>query len=914
MSFPTPAPVKVYIAPGGEPADRDTWSWQDITSYVRGEMGIRIERGRRDEGTRVGPSECSMVLDNTDGRFASRNPLGAYYPDLKRGTPLRVAWQVDTDTFTTTVADAWGSTTRGLAWSTAGSGGTVDAADFDVASGEGIHHVETTSAYRRTYLPDLAAGDMDVTVTLRLSFTDVTGGSLTAGVMLRVQPSAASYYAAHVAISTAEAVTLSLVRTTTVISSGHATGLTHAAAQSIKIRAQVVNQKIRAKAWAASADEPAAWQAEAVDDGSTAIREPGGAGVESFVGGGNSNTKPVDFFYDNFAVECDRFIGFITELPPRWNPEGSADAHVPVRASGPLRRLGQGAQPLLSPLRRAVPTYAPDVVAYWPMEDDNPGPHWSSGLPSGSKMRITEGGGLQPASVEGPGGSGPLAAFGVGSGFYANVPTFTIADDGWRVDWLFRQETAASLNNMRIHTKGSPIATWVIRHSTTNVHLDGYDGEENVDYTVADALDSAEFFGDWLRFAFLVHNDGSNLVYQLQVFKPDGSDPVTLHNFGTTAVAGAGSSPGRVTKVGLVAPMSTDGRSWGHLAVSSDRTVDAYQNNADDGYQDELATERIERLCNEEGVYIALREATDTTLAAPPLMMHEQARATLLGLLYDAEDTDGGLLYESDGGLAYAAKSARYNQTPRLVLTDELPDPPEPTDDDQRLANDVTAQRGDGIFARATDDESITAHGRYEEALTVSPADEAALPWIAGWRLHLGTVDEYRWPRIVVYLQRNPELIMDWLSMRLGELITYTPTLDQLPGLSPDLLVDGYTETIHAFGWEIELHSVPGSPWAIAVADTAKVDTAGSELDADFDAGTDTSMSVDITSGPLWTTDAGEMPIVIECGGCVLTVSAISGASSPQTFTVSATVVNGVEKTIPAGTAVRLAQPATVAL
>jgi hypothetical protein len=61
-------------------------------------------------------------------------------------------------------------------------------------------------------------------------------------------------------------------------------------------------------------------------------------------------------------------------------------------------------------------------------------------------------------------------------------------------------------------------------------------------------------------------------------------------------------------------------------------------------------------------------------------------------------------------------------------------------------------------------------------------------------------------------------------------------------------------------------------------------------------------------------TAAGEFPFDIEVEGVRLRVTAISGASSPQTFTVTQAPVNGVTKTIPAGTAVRLWQGAVISL
>lgn len=80
-------------------------------------------------------------------------------------------------------------------------------------------------------------------------------------------------------------------------------------------------------------------------------------------------------------------------------------------------------------------------------------------------------------------------------------------------------------------------------------------------------------------------------------------------------------------------------------------------------------------------------------------------------------------------------------------------------------------------------------------------------------------------------------------------------------------------------------------------------------MDAD-----DTTLTVAITAGPRWTTDANEMPILNDVGGELMSVTAISGTSSPQTFTVGARSVNGVTKPHASGTAVRLARPAITSL
>lgn len=93
----------------------------------------------------------------------------------------------------------------------------------------------------------------------------------------------------------------------------------------------------------------------------------------------------------------------------------------------------------------------------------------------------------------------------------------------------------------------------------------------------------------------------------------------------------------------------------------------------------------------------------------------------------------------------------------------------------------------------------------------------------------------------------------------------------------------------------------------------AKANTDGSVLAAGVDAD-DGTLSVNVTAGPRWTTDANEMPIVVDVGGEHMLVTAISGTSNPQTFTIGARSYNGVTKPHASGTAVALAYPAIASL
>lgn len=66
-------------------------TWTDITAYVRDDPGVEITFGIANEGGTADPSECRMVLLNTDGRFTPRNTSGPYYPWITRNIPVRVS-------------------------------------------------------------------------------------------------------------------------------------------------------------------------------------------------------------------------------------------------------------------------------------------------------------------------------------------------------------------------------------------------------------------------------------------------------------------------------------------------------------------------------------------------------------------------------------------------------------------------------------------------------------------------------------------------------------------------------------------------------------------------------------------------------------------------------------------------------
>jgi hypothetical protein len=254
---------------------------------------------------------------------------------------------------------------------------------------------------------------------------------------------------------------------------------------------------------------------------------------------------------------------------------------------------------------------------------------------------------------------------------------------------------------------------------------------------------------------------------------------------------------------------------------------------------------------------------------------------------------------------------------------EHLAPPLEPTEDDRLLRNDVTVSRDGGSFGRATlrsgplsTQAPPSGVGSYPDSVTLSLATDDVLEQHASWMVHLGTVDEPRYPSISLSLLKNPQLIdaLTWVDS--GARLTVDNPPVWVPPGTISQLVYGYTEVFSQKKWLVTFNTAPASPWDVAVTDDGELgraDTAGSELAAAITTTSQTSISVATTSGPLWTTDPAEMGFDITLGGEVMTVTNITGTSSPQTFTVVRSI-NGIQKTHPVDTDVRLAQPAIAAL
>ena len=145
----------------------------------------------------------------------------------------------------------------------------------------------------------------------------------------------------------------------------------------------------------------------------------------------------------------------------------------------------------------------------------------------------------------------------------------------------------------------------------------------------------------------------------------------------------------------------------------------------------------------------------------------------------------------------------------------------------------------------------------------------------------------------------------DCLDIDIGEVLHVENPPNWLPPETIREVVQGSTETLSNFGYTITWNCTPASVYDVPVL-AATTATDGDRLGSGFTTlttginATVTSFQISTTDGaPLWSTTASGYPVWV--GGEEMTVTSITGGSSPQTAVVTRGV-NGIQIAHPAGT------------
>ncbi|RSS51364.1 hypothetical protein [Streptomyces sp. WAC01280] len=918
MAFPQdPLDVDVELQIGGV--------WTDITTDAYTRSPIGTECGRSEESTRTDPSKASLELNNRLGKYSPRNPMSPYYGLIGRNTPVRIAVN-DGDTYlrTTGQLNTGASTPDTAALDITGDIDVrFDATLDNWVPPVGAQHVDLAGKFssvgnQRSWMLQSREG--------RIHLEWSPDGTTTIGAQSTVAPTlppsrrmawraaldvnngaggwTVTFYTAETIagpwVQLGDPVTgagvTAIFNSTTVLKVGDATNLLYAESSG-QVHAFELRNGI----------------------GGTVVANPYFAGQTPGAPSVTDSTGKVWMMAANGSISNRHlvFSGVISSWPTRWDLSGE-DVWVSVEASGPLRRLGQGTKSLDSTLRRRLPSYSP--LAYWPCEDSNGSTQAYSPLARGSALAVQ---GWDFAQDDSLGGSAALPTVTPGGTLRGRIPPPDPATNAWALCLLYRVDGAAPVAEQELMswTTTGTIRRWRITMGTSGTHLFGYDASGALVLDSAIAPISVAFLG-WTRLEFAAQQSGGNITYRI------GWTPVG--NGTTTNIPGSiAGTVGVLNQIDTVFGAGLPDIRVGHITAWATDVIAAAYDSADHGFTGETATSRMSRLATEESRTVALSVYTDP--AKPSMALGSQRPEDLLTLLQDCADADGGILYESktDASLTYRDRQTLYNQTPGLVLSytaeGEIGPPLEPIDDDQKSRNDITVSRTAGSSARAVQETGPMSTaappngiGVYDDSVTLNLADDNQPPQIAAWRLHLGTWDEARYPTVRLMLHAAPHLIPAALRLTVGDRIQITDLPPWLPPGPLDLIVQGWSQVIDQYTWDIVLNCTPAGPWTIGVLDDkllGRLGTDGSTLGSGVSANA-TSMTFVSSPGPRWIDSAGfptEFPFDVLIGGEQVRVTGITGTTLTQTATVVRSV-NGITKSHSAGASIRLAQPLILAL
>lgn len=858
MAFPaTNLGLIVELALGADlTAAPSTWSWTDISRYVRFADGITITRGRQNEFSTAAPASAKLTLLN-DGRFVVRNPTGPYYGLISRNTPLRVMIRPDvntaSDAFGRTTSSGWGTADSGQVWSVVGT-----AADYSTTSGV-ARATHGTAAVRHYGVLPVSLTTFDMRVRIRTGAL-ATGAALSAGILFRyVDANNSLRY--ELLFNTDQTITVRAVLrsggTDTAGASHLASGLTHAANTFYQVRAQSTaanGQTFRIKVWADGTTEPGTWSATSTVAASAVA---GGMGLTSSRETGNTTANAVIDFDDFSFVDGSfpRHTGYVDEWPTRWNDAGLKQMLAPITASGLTRRLNQG-QTLSSAIRRGVLTAGVTPRAYWPCEDAAPATQLASGLPSGLPMLIASG--TESLGSARADGSDPVISLSNTGLLRGNVAPYVGTD--WTVMWLVNIPAAVVAEQalMRWQTSGT-YPTWQLvltpSAGTDQISLRAYDqnlverlGDVGTDFV-------NEPYGQQLWIEVNVWQVGADINWAYTVFSASVASGKTGTKSGTTA--------GTVTQVSFGNGSGNNlfqGAALGHISVWDTVSV-TLGSDACVGWAAETSVARMQRLAQQEQipVSVATPATTDVARMGPP------TSSTLLAQLREVETAEQGILYdEVDGSIALLIRELRWNQAVALALDitqHQIAWPFEPDDNDQQTRNDVSSARPGATagyrYVDTTSRNSVGTIGYYSTTRTVNLWLDQDLRQDAEFAVALGTVDDLRYPQIPIDLTRNPGLILSWLNTNVGNRAQVTHPPSTLTPNTLDLIVEGWTERFDTKRWVAALNTSSAKPWTAWILESgtgnqSRLDSEASTLAAAVSAGA-TSWPVSTQSGyPLW--------------------------------------------------------------
>lgn len=810
--------------------------WHDADAYTRDE--ISISRGRGDEQSEPTPSTARVTLDNRDGSKNPRNPTSSLFRKIGRNTPARVCLDPVIEDFEDTTLNVTIVDLGNAAWArtnTAAHTGT-----WSLKSGS-ISNSQDTQAW-----------------------ISVPAGATTLEFWYKVSSEAnADFFDVY-----------------------------------------LVDPPNFTLLFSASGT---------VDWTKATIDVTGATQVAFFYSKNSSGSAGSDAaFIDDLEFRNTRIVSEASSWAPERTPDfdpgtGRGDAWTRLETAGILRRLLKGGKLDSAITRTAKGNLANGTLyGYWPIEDESSADYGASALPGGGVLVFDPANAPSFANDKSFPGSAPIAKMN-GSGFEAGLVSITdtgtislrcllVIPGGGLTD---------STNLLDIFVNGSNVDRWTVQYKS---------GGSLALYAVNSSGGSIhntgsigfDINGKAFQFDLDLVQNGSNVDTHMLVWKVTNGVVAPTGNFWNETFNSV--TTGKPYRFVAGAFGSLNGASLGQVVIGNNVNI-AYSSGDKKvlvGWSGETAGTRFLRLCAEQGVAASIKGDPNVTVPMGP-----QVPETLIELLAEIERTDRGILYEQRAAraLVYRTAGHMYNQAATLALDWDaggIAPPLVPIVDDLPTRNDVTVNRRDGSSARAVQEtgplnvkdpaDDPDGVGRTTTTVDVNTETDVYLDGLAAWYLKVGTVDEFRYPRVVVDLDAAPELAAAASTMDVGDRITISNVPIDVDPNPVSLMALGYVERIGSHRRIFAYNCVPYAPYEVfeTDGDHSRLADNGDSTIANGGGINATTTSISVaTPSTLWSTASGDYPSTIEVDGERMTLTAVSGSSSPQTFTVIRSI-NGV--------------------
>lgn len=498
-------------------------------------------------------------------------------------------------------------------------------------------------------------------------------------------------------------------------------------------------------------------------------------------------------YIDDLVFFSSRLYGEVASWDPQSEPgrQGQTDVEV----VGQYDRVGSWTDKLRSAMTRKVLQSFADLTGLWPMEDGARATglaNLADGGPAGTVLNADPGMDDVPAGLESSWG---IRADTVMSGSFLRA-----APGAWSVLFSFRLTAARTSTRQELFRVTSSAGhTYVISCNDATFRFEIFSAAgsslvaNNILYGTGITPSS------WTMLRLRVEQNGGNIDYNFTWFT-SGSPGVRSFPDSISGTAGyavgwqlTGNAYWADGFLGLIygLPSVAEGTLGGNYA------------RAFDGWVGELTAERYGRLLNEEGLFWTrwgvepdYPASPWTGVAAP---MGAQRPDTLINLLKEIADTDGGLLYDRNRALYFRMLGTMIGQEPSLELTYgvNVGPPLKPNLSNIAAANVIAVSQRDGSEVVVSDTTTLMGAqgapngiGPYKQQVDVNVRDEALqLEQIGYWALNVGTTDAVRYPAVTVDLDANPELEGAVDVIKPGDRIT-------VAGLDPDVI------DLMVIGWD----------------------------------------------------------------------------------------------------------------